>query len=206
MITTKKKYKIKDIFKDHWHLFLRYTYGTNKTMRHAILHEVGRILLCQNDSGYSLYDCIQCHILKYVPFICKSRFCNCCGALYSSNRAKTIKSKLYKCNHRHVIFTISEELRIYFLNDRKLLNILFAASSETLLSWVAGQQKAKQFLPGIVCVLHTQPSRAEYQAVCDWEKTGYSLTQPKELRSSVIYSIIQTGIENDLCPFDYLVL
>jgi len=154
MINTKKKYKIKDIFKDHWHLFLNYMYATNKTVRYAILHEVERILSCQSSSGYSLYGCVHCNILKYVPFTCKSRFCNSCGALYSANRAKSIKSKLYKCNHRHVIFTIPDELRIYFLNDRKLLNILFTASSETLLSWFAEQQKAKQFLPGIVCVLH----------------------------------------------------
>ena len=155
MINTKKKYKIKDMFKDHWHLFLGYIYARNKTLRHAILHEVERILSCQSGSGYSVYGCVHCHILTYVPFTCKSRFCNCCGALYSSNRAKSIKSKLYKCNHRHVIFTIPEELRIYFLNDRKLLNTLFTASSETLLSWFAEQQKSKHFSPGIVCALHT---------------------------------------------------
>lgn len=156
MIKTKKKYTIKEIFKENWLLFLAYMFSKQKEIRSTIFHEVNRILSCQEtDSGYSLYGCEYCNTVKYVPFTCKSRFCNCCGALYSSNRAKSIKSKLLKCNHRHIIFTIPEELRIYFLNDRKLLNCLFSASSQTLLNWFSEQSQARNFMPGIVSVLHT---------------------------------------------------
>lgn len=156
MIKTKKKYTIKEIFKDHWLLFLAYMFSKQKEIRDTILHEVDRILSCQeNSSGYSLYGCEYCNTVMYVPFTCKSRFCNCCGSLYSTNRAKSIKSKLLKCNHRHIIFTIPEELRIYLLKDRKLLNCLFSASSKTLLNWFCGQSKTRHFVPGIVSVLHT---------------------------------------------------
>lgn len=41
----------------------------------------------------------------------------------------------YNCNHRQIVFTIPESLRIYFFKDyEKMINILFKSVSETLYS------------------------------------------------------------------------
>lgn len=91
----------------------------------------------------------------HVPFTCKSRFCNCCGAKYSKERALNISRKLLDCSHRHAVFTIPEELRKYFAHDRKLLNLLFQAAVNTIAFCFNKRNKSENYIPGMVCVLHT---------------------------------------------------
>lgn len=45
--------------------------------------------------------------------------CSSCGNKYNKQRSTSIFSKLFKCKHRHVVFTIPDELRVYFRQDRK---------------------------------------------------------------------------------------
>ena len=114
-------FKIKDIFKDHWDTFVAQGYP----IRPAVHKNVEKIINCGESSmGHALYFCEHCGKFKHVPFTCKSRFCNSCGAKYTQDRAASISSKLVRCTHRHVVFTIPEELRIFFRNDRSLLHLL----------------------------------------------------------------------------------
>ena len=62
---------------------------------------------------------------------------------------------LVNCVHRHCVFTIPEELRIYFLNDRSLLNCLFHSVRDVVLRMFHKQNKAELFTPGFILVLHT---------------------------------------------------
>ena len=86
---------------------------------------------------------------------CKSRFCPSCGNLYSRKRATAMSFKLVKCRHRHCVFTIPEELRRYFRKDRELLNCLFHAVRDVILRMFYKMNKAENFTPGFICVLHT---------------------------------------------------
>ncbi len=63
--------------------------------------------------------------------------------------------KLIKCPHRHCIFTIDEELRHFFLEDRSLLNCLFSSVRSVVLNMFYKANRSKNFVPGVVCVLHT---------------------------------------------------
>lgn len=63
--------------------------------------------------------------------------------------------KLVSCNHRHCVFTIPEELRIFFLNDRSLLNCLFHSVRDVILRMFFKLNKSEDFTPGFICVLHT---------------------------------------------------
>lgn len=141
------KYTIKQIFIDNWSDFQKLF-----TVRRVVCQEVNKMINCQNpDFGYALYFCEHCNKFKHVPFTCKSRFCNCCGIKYQQDRADLLSSKLISCKHRHIVFTIPEELRIFFRKDRNLLNLLFTAASRTVLDWFYSQN----FKPGIVTALHT---------------------------------------------------
>ena len=152
----KKPYKIKQIFKDHWQSFVNSMKERNKTIRQTIINEVKKVIDCQDPSkGYTIYFCTNCNSVKHVLFTCKSRFCNCCGAKYSNERALSISSKLLDCSHRHVVFTIPEELRIYFAKDRSLLDLLFQVASQTIYFQFNKQNKSEDFTPGMACVLHT---------------------------------------------------
>jgi len=127
------KFTIKEIFQDNWDKFSMTMTANDVNIRPVIQEEVKKIIDCQDPSkGYAQYLCPKCDTIKYVPFTCKSRFCNTCGTKYSADRALRIATKLTKNEHRHVVFTIAEELRPYFAHDRSLLHLLFHAVSNTL--------------------------------------------------------------------------
>jgi len=150
------KYTIKDIFKDNWPDFLDEMDRQGKPVRKTILEEVDKIIGCQNpNKGFTLYVCPKCDMKMRVAFTCKSRFCNCCGAKYSKDRALSMSAKLLKCPHRHVVFTIPEELRKYFAYDRNLLNLLFNAAAETISYRFNSRNISENYVPGMICVLHT---------------------------------------------------
>lgn len=101
--------------------------------RPAIIENVNRMIHCDDPShGGAMYGCPRCGNLKFVPFSCKSRFCPSCGNKYNQLRSFHMSCKLVACVHRHCVFTIPEELRIYFLKDRTLLNCLFSSVREVV--------------------------------------------------------------------------
>jgi len=151
-----KKFTIKDILMDNWSAFVRKMTSLNITIRKTIRHEVEKVIGCQDpNNGYALYGCTKCHNYHHVPFTCKSRFCNTCGAKYSKDRALNMAWKLLDCPHRHVVFTIPAQLRKYFAHDRTLLNILFTAAADTIKYRFLKVSKSEEYEPGMICVLHT---------------------------------------------------
>ena len=151
-----RKFTIKEIFQENWDEFKKEMNQKGKPIRSVINKEVEKIIDCQNPKkGHAIYLCPECDRVKHVPFTCKSRFCNTCGAKYSSDRALNMSAKLIDCEHRHVVFTIAEELRPYFAYDRTLLSILFEAVADTLTFCFAKRNKSLNFTPGFISVLHT---------------------------------------------------
>ena len=63
--------------------------------------------------------------------------------------------KLVACVHRHCVFTIPEELRVYFLKDRTLLDSLFHSVRDVIFRMFSKMNKTENFTPGLICVLHT---------------------------------------------------
>jgi len=151
-----EKFTIKEIFADNWDDFLAEMAIQGKPVREVIRKEVEKIIGCQDPAkGFALYVCTKCEKILHVPFTCKSRFCNCCGAKYSKDRALAMSAKLLDCGHRHVVFTIPEELRKYFAYDRNLLNLLFQAAANTVTFCFNRRNKSENYVPGMICVLHT---------------------------------------------------
>ena len=152
----KQKITIKDILKDNWDDFVQEMASQNIPIRETIMHEVEKVIGCQDPkNGYALYACPKCDAILHVPYTCKSRFCNTCGAKYSKDRALSMASILLDCPHRHVVFTIPEELRKYFAHDRTLLHVLFTAAAETIKYRFFQFNKSEDYEPGMICVLHT---------------------------------------------------
>ena len=123
-------------------------------LRPVVISEIKKVLRCKDPNNGVMYACDRCNKLRFVPFTCKSRFCPSCGNLYNMQRANALAERMIDVRHRHVIFTIPASLRVYFLNDRSLLNVLFEASAETYKT-VIGNTFKGNLLPGIICVLHT---------------------------------------------------
>lgn len=147
-------FTIKQIFKDWWNKFLE-AYPNIK-IRDVVFTIVSKMLKCKTwDLGYAIFKCPDCGNEKIVPHTCKSRMCSSCGNKYNKQRETSIFSKLFKCKHRHVVFTIPDELRIYFRQDRKRFNYLFKAASITINYWIKEKYKKKDIIPAYVSILHT---------------------------------------------------
>jgi hypothetical protein len=144
---------IKQIFEENWDRFLC-IYGPR--VRETVKKEVEKMLGCGSfENGYAEYQCSTCGEKKKVPFRCKSRFCTICGKVYIDDRAENMSEKLIKSRHRHMVFTIAEELRDYFRKDRRLLTILPQCAAEVIKSWWYEQNKGEKYTPGIMAVIHT---------------------------------------------------
>lgn len=124
--------------------------------RSAVIENIDKMIHCGDSSfGGAMYGCPHCGHLKFVPFRCHSRFCPSCGNKYNQVRSFHMSCKLVNCVHRHCVFTIPEELRIFFLKDRSLLNLLFSSVRDVVLRMFSKENKYENFTPGLICVLHT---------------------------------------------------
>ena len=142
---------LQDIFKDHYEEII-YTLHP----RDSVIENVEKMINCGDPSfGGAMYGCPHCGKLKFVPFRCHSRFCPTCGNLYAMQRTTSMSFKLVNVVHRHCVFTIDENLREFFLNDRTLLDCLFHAVNSVVSRMFLKQNKSMNFTPGFILVLHT---------------------------------------------------
>lgn len=124
--------------------------------RQTEIENISKMIHCGDPSyGGVFYACPDCGELKYVAFRCKSRFCPTCGNMYNLQRSFTMSCKLVSCIHRHCVFTIPEELRPYFLDNRRLLNCLFHSVRDVISRMFYKVNKSENFTPGFILVLHT---------------------------------------------------
>lgn len=147
-------YTLNDMLAESWNSFLER--NPKLKIRKVVKEEVQKSMRCKDPKfGHATYICEDCDKVFTVPFTCKSRFCTSCGMKYQSDRAISISQKLLNCKHRHMVFTIPEELRIYFRVVPQLLDVLFKAAQQTILYRFNEINKSKKFIPGIIMVLHT---------------------------------------------------
>lgn len=147
------KSKIKVIFEDHWDNFLKLN---SKRVRKNVKVEIDKMLKCKDiRNGYIEFKCSECNTSKKVGFTCKSRFCTSCGKVYTDKWIDNMLASLINTKHRHIVFTIPEELRKFFGVDRQRLKILPKCAAETVMSWMRDLNKSEEFTPGIVTVIHT---------------------------------------------------
>ena len=122
---------IKNIFFDNIE-YIRKLDASGKA-RPCILDNVERSLLCHTCYlGFDQFECPDCDNWNIIPHSCHSRFCNACGVKYAKQLAAKATSFCLDCPHRHIVFTIPEELRNWFRQDRTRLNLLFVASRNTI--------------------------------------------------------------------------
>ena len=66
--TNNSKFKIKDIFNDHWYSFLEN--NPNLNIRPVVYEEVEKMMGCGSlSNGYAVYTCNHCNNYLYVPLL-----------------------------------------------------------------------------------------------------------------------------------------
>ncbi len=142
---------LQDIFTDYYEE-IKY----NLHPRDCELDNIDKMINCGDPSfGGTMYACPHCGNLKFIPFRCHCRFCPSCGTKYAMARTLKMASKLVFTKHRHCVFTIDEDLRPFFLEDRCLLNCLFHAVNSVILHMFHKMNKSMNYTPGFILVLHT---------------------------------------------------
>ncbi len=124
----------------------------NPNLSQYKIEEVEKMLHCRDPKyGFLTYKCPDCGATKTVPLACKSRICPQCGKKYADQWADQLAQTLYAVSHRHIVFTVPEELRSVLDADHNLLKVLMDAVSNTMAQMIKQKHGA---VPGVVCVLH----------------------------------------------------
>jgi hypothetical protein len=113
-----------------------------------------------------------------VSIACKSRICTGCGKTHADRWADKLTQTLFSVSHRHIVFTIQEELRAVLDGDHKLLKVLMDAVSQTMKCMIKDRRRA---LLGIVCVLHPYDRDLELNPHVHALATEGGLTKRDEL-------------------------
>ena len=115
---------------------------------------VWKVINCREPDGlgFATFACPNhpeqvCH----VPRSCKSRFCSICAKVQVDNWVADMNRLFPNCSYFHVTFTVPSQFRELLFEKRTLLNAVFSAATETLLTFC----KEQGFLPAITAVLHT---------------------------------------------------
>lgn len=112
-----KKITVKDILIDNYKEFKnKYWYKVLQQIREHIDETVNKAVMCSDIKyGFAEYKCADCGKSTKVQFICKSKFCNRCGRLYTMKWAEKQRKNMLRVVHRHSVFIIQEELRNFFI-------------------------------------------------------------------------------------------
>ncbi|MFD1068295.1 IS91 family transposase [Oceanobacillus locisalsi] len=141
----------------HWESFKK---KQGRRIRAIVIKEVEKFRDCGNPkNGFKLFVCEGCHDVRRVPFRCKGRFCTTCSIGESEEWSRLITEEVLQVNHRHVIFTIDENLRDILLWHRELLKPLMDEAAKLIMDFYKKKVKVK---PGIIAGLHTFGAKVNF--------------------------------------------
>jgi hypothetical protein len=103
--------------------------------------------------GGKIERCDHCATLRIVYHFCRNRHCPKCQHMPREQWLVKRKQEILPVSYFHVVFTLPHELNTVILNNKKrMLNILFAAASKTLLNFSKNELDG---IPGFFAILHT---------------------------------------------------
>ena len=139
---------LQKIFNDYYEV-IKYTLHP----RDSEMENIDKMLNCGDPSlagGHVCLHHLPQHEICSLPL--QKPLLPTCGVKYSQERSTSMAFKLVNCTHRHCVFTIDEELRHFFLEDRSLLNCLFRAVQSVILHMFNKINKSQTlFLVLFVC-------------------------------------------------------
>lgn len=181
---SKNRYSLKQIFAENWEKFLK---EYKDLVRWYMAYNVWKVVNCRepNGLGFFVFAC-PTHIEEtcIVPCSCKSRFCSICGKIQTDKWIQKMNAEFPECNYYHVTFSLPSQFRALLFENPHLLNAVFPACAETLISY----GKEQGFLLGITSVLHTFGSdlKRHVHIHCIVTAGGLLLDQKQERYTRII--------------------
>jgi len=146
---TERKLELADIFRSLDASFL-------DSLPVAQRRVVEDILACRTAAlGGHLTQCDQCGYQQIAYNSCRNRHCGKCQAAARAEWMQARADELLPIEYFHLVFTLPEQVSALALqNKRVIYDLLFRATSETLLEIAADPQHLGAGI-GFFCVLHT---------------------------------------------------
>lgn len=116
--------------------------------------------------GGHIERCDTCGAVRITYHSCRNRHCPKCQHMPRERWLEKRKDEILPTNYFHVVFTLPHELNTIILNNKRvMLNILFKAASQTLLTF--GENELGGRL-GFIATLHTwdQKLNAHFHLHC----------------------------------------
>ncbi len=116
--------------------------------------------------GGHIDRCDHCGSVRIIYHSCRNRHCPKCQHMPRERWLEKRKDEILPLNYFHVVFTLPHELNTIILNNKKvMLNCLFAAASQTLLTFGKNELNGT---PGFLAILHTwdQKLNAHFHLHC----------------------------------------
>jgi hypothetical protein len=137
----------------------------NPNLSQYKIDEVEKMLHCRDPKyGFLTYKCSECSTTKTIPLACKSRICPQCGKKHADQWADELVGRLFAVSHRHMVFTMPEELRAVFEADQSLFKILMDAVSNIMQQMLKDKHRV---VPGLfVCCIFIVKVEFESARAC----------------------------------------
>lgn len=148
--------KLKTILENEWEEFKR-TSDSDELKRSAVHDNVWKVLHCKTLwLGLQVYQCEDHEKeVRLVPCTCKSRFCPSCGYKANLIWLNRLLQKALPCDHQHLVFTLTYELRELAKDNRRLIFNLMARTLWKTIKQFLKKHKDLDYLPGAIGILHT---------------------------------------------------
>lgn len=112
--------------------------------------------------GTRIYQCEKCGHKIYAYNSCKDRHCPNCQDYKKEVWIEKHKNEILDITYYHIVTTVPAELHpIFYHNQKKMYNLLFKASCETILE-LCEDKKQLGAKVGITAMLHTWSQKANY--------------------------------------------
>jgi len=158
MINQKQNTELADIFSSH-----EETFKAAHTLCAEQQKAYNAIMYCRTPAlGGHTSHCNHCGHMRNAYNSCRNRHCPKCQFIKKEQWVDKLAANLPPVNHFHLVFTIPHELnKLFYLNQAKAYDLLFKASSQSLLE-LAAQGKHLGAQAGAVAILHTWGQNLSY--------------------------------------------
>jgi len=150
-IVKSDKVSLKQIFKENWNAFRK---KHPDLIQWYMAFNIWKVINCRESDGLG-FTAFACSVhpdqICYVPNSCKSRFCSVCAKVQIDKWVAAMNRLFPNCPYYHITFTVPSQFRTLLFEKKELLNAVFKAAAQTLLSFC----KEQGFLPAITAVMHT---------------------------------------------------
>ena len=173
-------YSIQQVFKKFKDSYLK----SNK-LNYEQSSVFNNILNCRTETlGTRIYKCEDCGKTVFTYNSCRNRHCPNCQDYKKEVWIQDHKEDILNISYFHVVVTVPAELHIVFYhNQKKLYNLLFKASSETMIE-LCEDRKYLGVKVGITSMLHTWSQKGNYHPHIHMIVTGGGIDKLGKFKKS----------------------